>query len=257
MGKAISTRSLLIDIGNSNLKWALYQDGQLSATRSHPHRGVIAQSLAEQCWDSLEQPTAIYMASVAEAGWSRQLEDWMEARWGCAPLRIQSQASGLGVTNGYDDPAQLGVDRWLTLLAVRSVGPRAACIVDCGTALTVDLLDETGQHHGGVILPGLHLMREALLTRTHIPRVESVPVSSLFSRDTATAVASAAINAAAGLIERSLRQAAELCGESPRLLLTGSDAEVIAAALDQPCEIDDGLVMKGLAAIARSREHLQ
>jgi len=252
MENAFSTRSLLIDIGNSNLKWALYQGEELSATQSHPHRNISAQSLAQQCWGGIVPPVSVYIASVAEAELSRQLGEWIKARWGCAPERVQSQASALGVVNGYDDPAQLGVDRWLTLLAVRSISQQAACIVDCGTALTIDLLDETGQHHGGVILPGLHLMREALLARTHIPRVESVPATTLFARDTATAVASAAINAAAGLIERSLREAAGVCGEPPRLILTGSDAGVIAAALDRPCEIDEGLVMKGLAAIARS-----
>ncbi|MCW8908483.1 MAG: type III pantothenate kinase [Sedimenticola sp.] len=255
MGNAASTRCLLVDIGNSNLKWALYEQGELSVTRSHPHRSISASSLAEQCWGGITQPDAIYLASVAEATLGRQLGDWMKTRWGHSPFLVRSEACALGVTNGYDDPAQLGVDRWLTLLAVHAIEQRSACIVDCGTALTIDLLDMNGQHHGGMILPGLHLMREALLARTHIPRVEGVPADTLFSRNTATAVASAAINAAAGLIERSLREAALLCGETARLILTGSDARVIAAIIEQPCEIDSDLVMKGLVAIARSRAH--
>lgn len=247
-------RLLLIDIGNSNLKWALLEQGRLSSVSSFSHRGVMGESLAEQCWGDLARPDAVYLASVAEPGLRRQIDQWMQDRWQSKPEPVRSQAFELGVVNGYDNPDQLGVDRWLTLLAARVMYARAVCIVDCGTALTIDLLGADGRHHGGMILPGLHLMRDALLAQTHIPKVTEVQVGTLFANDTATAVASAALNAAAGLIDRSLQEAARLCGDTPLLLLTGSDAKTIATAINHPHQIDDKLIMKGLAAIAEARE---
>jgi len=245
---------LLIDIGNTNLKWSLLQAGRLSPATAKTHRGITGDLLAAQCWSEIQPPDAIYLANVAGADLESGLTGWMRRQWGKTPQVIRSVAQARGVTNGYFDPAQLGVDRWLTLLAVRRQEKGAVCIVDCGTAITVDLLGSDGGHHGGMILPGLDLMRESLLHQTRIPRVTHVPVDTLFARDTASAVASAAVNSAAALIERTVHQAAVLCSEPPQLILTGSDAGQVAARLDIPCRIDHDLVMKGLVAIAETAE---
>lgn len=202
----MSSQILLIDIGNTNLKWSLLSEGKLSAVQAAPHRNASAEQLALQCWPEIDPPDRIYLASVANETLCPGLSEWMWQRWHRKPQIIQPQASALGVKNGYDDPAQLGVDRWLTLLAVHTEHSGSACIVDCGTALTVDLLAGNGVHHGGLILPGLGLMRESLLSHTHIPRVGPVPINSLFATNTASAVASAAIHSAACLIERSMQE---------------------------------------------------
>lgn len=242
---------LLIDIGNTNLKWALLQGGRLAPARAEPHRAVAVGDLAARCWSRTPPPDAIYLANVAGVELESGLADWMQAQWDRSPRMVRSVARACGVINGYDDPAQLGVDRWLTLLAVRRQERGAVCVVDCGTAITVDLLDGGGQHHGGVILPGLDLMREALLQQTRIPRVDPVSIDTLFARDTASGVASAAVHAAAALIERAVRQAGADVNESPKLILTGSDAGRIAAQIDIPWQLDHELVMKGLVAIAQ------
>lgn len=245
---------LLIDIGNTNLKWSLFQAGRLSPVRAKSHRAVAGHLLAAQCWSDMLPPDAIYLANVAGAELELGLTDWMRQHWGKTPRVIKSVAHACGVTNGYADPAQLGVDRWLTLLAVRRQESGAVCIVDCGTAITVDLLDSAGLHHGGMILPGLDLMREALLQQTQIPRITQVSADTLFARDTASGVASAAVNSAAALIERAVQQAEAHGHVSPKLILTGSDAGQIAARLNVPCQLDHELVMKGLAAIAERSE---
>ncbi|MCW8903028.1 type III pantothenate kinase [Sedimenticola sp.] len=247
-----SDNILLIDIGNTNLKWSLLQAGRLSPVTAKTHRGVTTDLLAIQCWADIPPPDKIILANVAGAELESGLISWMQVRWGRTPQVVRPVAQGWGVINGYLDPGQLGVDRWLTLLAVRRQECRAACIVDCGTAITVDLMDSGGRHHGGMILPGLDLMRESLLHQTRIPRVDNVSVDTLFARDTASAVASAAVNSAAALIERSMHQATAFCGEFPTLLLTGSDAERISMQLDISFQIDHELVMKGLVAIAET-----
>lgn len=243
---------LLIDIGNTNLKWSLLQAGRRSPVTAKTHRGVASDQLAIDCWADIPPPDEIFLANVAGVELESGLINWMQNRWGRTPQVVHPVVQGWGVINGYLDPGQLGVDRWLTLLAVRRQEHGAACIVDCGTAITVDLMDSGGRHHGGMILPGLDLMRESLLHQTRIPRVINVSVDALFARDTASAVASAAVNSAAALIERSMHQAAAFCGESPRLILTGSDAERISMQLDIPFQIDHELIMKGLVAIAET-----
>jgi type III pantothenate kinase len=243
---------LLIDIGNTNLKWSLLQAGRLSPIKAEKHRDVAPDRLATTCWGDLQAPDAIYLANVAGADLESGLISWMQGGWGRTPHLVQPVAQAQGVSNGYLEPGQLGVDRWLTLLAVRRQETGAVCIVDCGTAITLDLMDSQGRHLGGLILPGLELMRESLLQQTRIPRVGQVVVESLFARDTASAVASAAVNAAAALIERSMRQAAERCAEPATLILTGSDAARISLRLDIPFRIDHELVMKGLMAIAET-----
>lgn len=247
-----SSNILLIDIGNTNLKWSLLREGRLSPVQARPHRGIAGDVLAAQCWSGHPVPDAIYLANVAGTELELGLMSWLQSNWSKTAQRVCPVAQAQGVINGYRDPSQLGVDRWLTLLAVHRQQTGAACIVDCGTAMTVDLLDGTGRHHGGLILPGLDLMRESLLQQTRIPRVSHVPVEDLFAHDTASAVASAAINSAAALIERSMRQAQALCDESPVLILTGSDAEPISKCLEIPFRIDQELVMKGLVSIAEA-----
>ncbi|AKH21400.1 type III pantothenate kinase [Sedimenticola thiotaurini] len=247
-----SNSILLIDIGNTNLKWSLLQAGELSpvGTKSHRAVGDDLNLLANQCWSDIPPPDAIYLANVAGAGLASGLSDWMQTRWGKLPSLVQPVAEACGVTNGYRDPAQLGVDRWLTLLAVRRQEPGPVCIVDCGTAITVDLMDGNGLHQGGMILPGLSLMRESLLQQTRIPRVSHIAPDSLFGRDTASGVASAAINSAAALIERAVAQAESDGHGIPKLILTGSDAVQVAERLTVTYQLDRELVMKGLAAIA-------
>ncbi|TVO78320.1 type III pantothenate kinase [Sedimenticola selenatireducens] len=243
---------LLIDIGNTNLKWSLMKNGHIAPISSQSHKTISPEALAQSCWGTIETPDRTYMANVAGEVLGEGLSKWMWATWTQSPTILLAMHKKLGVTNGYRDPAQLGVDRWLTLLAVRAneVGP--VCIVDCGTALTIDLMTDEGIHHGGMILPGLNLMRDSLLRDTKIPRVAGVEIESMFAHDTAAAVASAALHASAALIERAMLEAQSNHIGTPKLILTGSDAGAIASLLRMPYEIDSGLVMKGLALFAAS-----
>lgn len=243
---------LLIDIGNTNLKWSLMVNGHKTPISSKSHKIITPEALAQSCWGMIETPDRIYMANVAGEVLGRGLSKWMQTTWGRSPTILLATHKTLGVTNGYRNPSQLGVDRWLTLLAVRAHVAGPVCIVDCGTALTIDLMTDEGIHHGGMILPGLNLMRESLLRDTKIPRVTDVEVESMFAHDTAAAVASAALHASAALIERAMQEAQGDYIGTPKLILTGSDAEAIASLLSMPYEIDSGLVMKGLALFAAS-----
>lgn len=248
---------LLVDIGNTNLKWSLLKKDHLTPVSVTAHKALSPDLLAQDCWNSIDTPDRIYIANVAGEALGKGLSDWMRMAWGRSPAILTALPKALGVTNGYLDPGQLGIDRWLTLLAVRADESGAVCIVDCGTALTIDLMTDAGVHRGGMILPGLHLMRESLLRDTKIPRVTDVEVGSMLAQDTATAVAAAALHASAALIERVMQEAQVNYIGTPALILTGSDALTVASVLNVPCKIDNGLVMKGLALLATSKEQVE
>jgi len=247
-------RTLLIDIGNTNLKWAWLEHSGLSGISSARHIDRPLADIAESAWHAEPAPTRVIVANVAGDAKASELRGWTVQAWGIAPEFLVSPPAALGVRNGYALPEQLGIDRWLTLVAAHAKWDEPVCIVDCGTAITVDLLDADGQHKGGVILPGFNLMREALLARTRIPRVSAADVRTLLGRDTATAVASAALHSAAGLVERVLREGREEFAVTPRLVVTGSDAQYLLSQIDVPGEIASDLVMSGLRLVAEDRE---
>ena len=242
---------LLVDIGNTNLKWCWLEGDVLSELQLMPHKQGDLPDLPQRCWADAKRPDAVFVANVSAPVLNKEIERWIQGSWALAPSFLVSEAESFGVKNAYSNPAQLGVDRWLTLIAVHNQYSTPACIVDSGTAITIDVIKEDGQHLGGLILPGFELMRGALLNNTHIPRVQ--PIKSMFDllgKDTESAVASACINSAAALVERVLHSATEKLGTQPIVLMTGSDAAVLQSALTIPTQLQWDLVMTGLSVVA-------
>jgi type III pantothenate kinase len=184
---------------------------------------------------------------------------------------MQSAAEACGVRNGYVQPELLGVDRWLGLLAARSRRPAAACIVGVGTALTVDLLDADGQHHGGLLVPGPELMMDALVTRTArigaAARQAEPQVKAGLGVNTAGAMQEGGLLAAAALAVRAAQDFAERNGAPVWLCLTGGGAETVAERLPTNAPwpvgiagiaVQPDLVLQGLAVMAAaSRDGLR
>ncbi len=240
--------TLLIDIGNTNLKWAW--SSNLSAIESVSHIEQDAEQLIAQCWQNMRCPERVLIANVAGLEKERIVSEWVQEHWRIPPEFVSSTPQAAGVVNGYRNPSQLGVDRWLTLLAVKNRYQKAACIVDCGTAITIDMVDETGLHWGGLILPGLRLMREAIFEKTHIPRSEKMEAEGLWAKDSHSAIASASLNAAVALVEKVMHQSEAKLGALPELVLTGRDADAVAKELDLAWHIVPDLVMQGLCCLS-------
>ncbi|MET0013030.1 MAG: type III pantothenate kinase [Sedimenticola sp.] len=245
-----SSTLLLIDIGNTNIKWAWLQGGELSRVQSAAHGEGPFARVAAMSWGNAEPPDRVVVANVAGAVIAQELSDWTEYVWELQPETVVATAQAQGVTNAYENPAQLGIDRWLTLVAARRLYSGAVCVVDCGTAITADVMDASGVHRGGVILPGFEMMRQALLEKTNIPRVGEADIDQLLARDTATAVASAALHSAAGLVERVIADSEQTLGDRPMLYLTGSGAVSLQKVLSVQAERVPDLVMSGLALLA-------
>lgn len=248
------SRKLLVDIGNTNLKWCWLEADVLTGLQAIPHRRGALPDLPERCWGGSERPEAAFVANVAAPVLNQQIDRWMRDNWALAPEFLLSRAESFGVKNGYCKAEQLGVDRWLTLIAVYNLYSTPACIVDSGTAITIDVINESGRHLGGLILPGFELMRGALLENTHIPRVQSIQSTlDILGKDTENAVASACLNSAAALVERVVNTVTASMGKRPDVFMTGSDAALMQSALTIPTQLKRDLVMSGLSVVAAGK----
>ena len=235
----------LFDLCNTRLKGAPLVDGRCGEVVALAHGEA---GFAERLEALLPSRGGVaHLASVAPKVLTIDLIERLAARF----VRIdiaRTQAACAGVRIAYADPAKLGVDRFLALLAAHERGG-AALVVGVGTALTIDLIDASGQHHGGRIAPSPSLMREALHARAAVlPMVGGIRIP--FAADTADALASGCEGAALALIADSLSAARERLGIAPALLLHGGGAPALQAALPDSIPAPS-LVLEGLACWAR------
>lgn len=236
----------LFDLGNTRLKLApLAMDGA-GEVLAFAHDGASF----EPAWSNA-LPAAIdvaWLASVGPAALRASLLQALVPRAGrVVEVRVEREMADVRI--GYEEPARLGVDRALALVGARARVPGWALVVGVGTALTVDLLDADGCHHGGAIAPSPTLMREALNARApQLPA--SGGVADAFATDTADALAGGCLGAAIGLVERCRDEAAGRAGAQPAVLLHGGGAGALQAGL-QGAVLVPSLVMDGLARMAR------
>ena len=239
---------LLVDIGNTNLKWAYWDSGQLREPGSHAHEGALPAKITDT-WLASPAPLAMLVANVAGAGLQQRLTDWTLAHWGLAPTYASSQPFCLGVTNGYREYGSLGVDRWLAIIAAYHRFRRAVLVVDCGTAVTLDAVRDDGQHLGGLIMPGLRMMRAALSSGTRLPPTQADREMGALGNDTVSCIVAGIRQALVGAIERTLQRVPTGSPNNPLLVFTGGDGESFADRLGGPYE--PHLVLQGLALSAR------
>lgn len=239
---------LLVDAGNSRVKWASGTAQGLS--RQAPfllEEGEALRRRLDRAWASLPTPAQVLVSNVAGTQVGREIAGWLHARWGLQPRFAAAAAEACGVRNAYADPALLGVDRWLALIGAARCCGGPLMVADCGTALTVDALDAGGQHLGGVIAPGLRMLGECLRARIGLEAAEPAVPGSLLGSSTAQGIAAGSMAACAGLIEHLHGRIELRLEQSVTLLLTGGDAETVARALHCPARIEPDLVLRGLA----------
>ena len=249
---------LAIDIGNTRLKWAQY---------SAPHPGAVLlqhgavfletiDDLAEKDWHALPAPGSMLGSNVAGEGVKRRIEEQLEL-WDVEPRWVVSSSQAAGLTNSYDHPNRLGVDRWVAAIGARhrvlaQGRARPVLVVMVGTAVTVDAIDATGRFLGGLILPGFGLMLKALEMGTaglKAPTGESVD----FPTNTSDALMSGGTDAIAGAVERMHRKLQARTGEKPALIMTGGAVPKLAPIIDLPFETVDTLIFEGLLHLQSHR----
>ncbi len=238
---------LCLDCGNTRLKWGLHSNGLWLERGALPLTGI--GQLPETIF-SLPRPTRAIACNVAGMQPGEAIVAVAEVL--ALPLAwVSSQGEECGVKNAYDVPTSLGADRWAALIGAHSVHRGACLVVNAGTATTIDVLDAECVFRGGLILPGIDLMRAALAGNTAqlplaVGRFDALP------RNTEDAIASGALQATAGAIERMY---ARLAGQAGAIcLLSGGAAENLAPLLDIPLLCIDNLVLEGLAQLADKQE---
>lgn len=248
---------LLIDIGNSRVKWATLKDGQLG-----PQHALARDDWSKADWLQLLQSSGarvdrVFVATVAGERDAQSLQEAVE-EGGAAFEFVWSQAEAAGVRNAYSEPAQLGVDRWLAVVAASRLVDGPCCIVDIGTAATIDALDPDKRHLGGYIVPGPDLMGQSLRAGTselaERSAREVISRGSRLADNTKHAIETGCTLAVAALVDRVVSDVGQITGLTPKLLLTGGGARAIAPLLvSTAVEIPD-LVLRGLAIIVEANE---
>lgn len=242
---------LLVDMGNSALKWATVSSGVLSQVQSSGYE-ELADQLKSQ-WQALDRPGAIIVSCVTHEQQWQELCQLTRSIWDMLPERIATADKGFDVINAYYRPENLGSDRWAAMIAAHAKYQDDVCIIGCGTALTIDVLQADGQHLGGVIIPGADMMQSSLHENTAAIS-QSVPhgskeESEYWGRDTQSGIIKGSWLALAGAVNQVYSQFEAKSGK-PVCVLFGGGARQLNHYLAMDTEFVPELVLQGLAIIA-------
>ncbi|RFA25172.1 hypothetical protein CAI21_19990 [Alkalilimnicola ehrlichii] len=237
---------LLFDIGNTRIKWGWSAGAAFVPGGQVQHRDVARWALPIE---ADVPPSEVLAVSVAGPEVNARLEDAIAQQFGLPTRFITSAAKAGPVVNAYVEPEKLGIDRWAALVGAYSPD-FSACVVDCGSALTVDTVTAAGAHLGGLIIPGLAMMRRSLTNDAHqLPVVDDASVA-LFAADTKTAIGSGTLLGLAAMIDGIVAAVRNRIDGPLKVYLTGGDADTVRPLLGVPVELEPDLVLKGLALLA-------
>jgi type III pantothenate kinase len=255
---------LLIDAGNSRIKWALVQaDGAQLAAGALTHGGADQPD-----WSNLPTPGSAWLSNVAGESVAARVTALLDAHWPQLPLAtIRARAQQCGVTNRYTTPDTLGSDRWAGMIGAHAAFPgEHLLLATFGTATTLEALRADGCFVGGLIAPGWTLMMRSLGERTaQLPTLDAAAARGLldtdsapdttrrgpfFATDTPRSLSAGCTLAQAGLIERMWRDLQDEWQVPVRLVVSGGAVDEVASALKVPHTRHDSLVLSGLALIA-------
>ncbi|WP_266170446.1 type III pantothenate kinase [Dyella subtropica] len=243
---------LLLDLGNTRLKWALH-DGAHWLARGAAGWDEDVGTILRDAWGALPRPLEVLGASVVDEGREAHVAATAKAHWSLDTYWLRTPAEACGVRNAYAEPQRLGVDRFLAMVAVHAGGHTPCVLAGVGTALTLDALAADGRHLGGLIAPGPQLMQQSLVGATSRVRPERPGQVLEVADNTADAVASGCWQAAAALIERFATRMAPSLGGAPSLRLGGGDAEALLPLLSLPAQLAEDGVLHGLAVWANAQ----
>ncbi|HEY0962624.1 MAG TPA: type III pantothenate kinase [Pseudomonadales bacterium] len=246
---------LEMDAGNTRIKWRLReQDGKgwhklaedsVFAEQKVPSVFIeLGKQLEKLPMSRVER---MLVSTVRGEGFKTVFSSVMTEKWHLQPEYASVAPEACGVRNGYDEPGKLGVDRWLAVVAAYAQTRAACCIVDCGTTITVDFVEQDGRHKGGFIVPGLHLMRDALAARSKA--LSTVPGAWEHAgpgSSTIAAVHNGILAMALGFL-RDIHQQDRQAGRAVQWYLTGGDAPWLEPHLDWQTRVLPDLVMDGLS----------
>lgn len=245
--------ALLMDIGNTRIKWARLIGDDITEQSAAVHANWTRDDFIQHILSPGPRVERVFIANVSGKRMGELAQASLAQAWQVEPRFVHSPAQQAGIRNAYPEPARLGVDRWLAMLGGRALEPRPLCVVSVGTAMTIDGLDATGRHLGGVIVPGPRLMVASLLENTSDIAERAAggrAADELFADNTLGAIQQGAVQALGALVDRALETMRKQLGEPPALLLTGGGSGLIRDAIHSPGREVPDLVLRGLAVVA-------
>jgi type III pantothenate kinase len=249
------TMLLLIDIGNTRIKWARAGTQGIGEQSAVVHANWTEQDFVQQVLDAGPKAERVAIANVGGKRMGDLAQAALLRHWQIQPEFMQSPAAGAGLRNAYPEPAKLGVDRWMAMLGGRSLEAGPICVVSVGTAMTIDGVDVNGRHLGGVIVPGPDLMVSSLLRNTSeiAQRAASGRTQEqLFADNTLGAIQQGAVQALAALVDRAVETMRDQLGQAPALLLTGGASARLRGAIHCTGREIPDLVLRGLLVAVQS-----
>lgn len=245
--------ALLIDIGNTRIKWARFENGGLQPQSAAPHADWNVQTFIDTVLQRGSRNDRVLVSNVAGPRMADVVRAGVAQAWQIEAQFITSTAAAGGIRNAYPQPAKLGVDRWLAMIGAHALERGAVCVVSVGTAMTINGVAADGRHLGGVIVPGPDLMVGSLLDNTSdiAQRAQGgTTVDDLFADNTLGAIRQGAEQALAALVERAAGVMRRTVNESPKLLVTGGASDHLEKSLGLPYRAVPDLVLRGLAVLA-------
>jgi type III pantothenate kinase len=242
---------LLLDIGNTRIKWARLEGSQMGRMDGRVH---VDEQLPQALRTAFEGPAPerVVVCNVAGPLVGKALSDFCQDKFTLRPEFLISGSDRCGVKNGYTDPVRLGADRWAAIIGGFTKFGGPICLVDAGTAITVDAVDAAGRHQGGLIAPGPQTMRRALADATAGLGLLGEGELTLFAKDTRSGIWSGGWHTAAGFLERMHAKVGQELGPDTQFVLAGGDGPRLAALLPGKFISCPELVLLGLAKVAES-----
>ncbi|PCJ15126.1 MAG: hypothetical protein COB04_13675 [Gammaproteobacteria bacterium] len=240
---------LLVDIGNTRIKFALWDSGVIGEMQALAHGGDVRTSLLAMAEDLPAGVDQIMVAAVAGKKVLADLEEALSLSASAEVLFAKTEREFQGLINSYEDPSRMGVDRWLAMIGALGRSESPVCVVDCGSAITIDVVSRDRIHKGGYIVSGLQLAERSLLSKTEdIIVKETVSLGDVsWGTSTEQAVQMGGMMMVTDFIRSCLGRVIEQEGGLSTLVLTGGDAESIGSHLGVEFIFAPLLVLEGLA----------
>ena len=242
---------ILVDIGNSRCKSAIEDSDGIHELETFAWKDIFLHEVLERVWLKPlngKIPSSVHVSNVAGDRLLPNLNAWCCAQFGMQPVAVSSRAEFNGLKNSYQEPTTFGVDRWAAMIGARSEYTGALCVIDSGTATTVDLIDASGQHLGGAILPGIYTMRRSLGKYTSALFAADGLISP-FSDNTASGIAGGTGYASVGAMDRLVLEAERLVSDLTTVV-TGGESQILESMMHAKVIRDPVLVLKGVSVMA-------
>ena len=245
---------LLIDIGNSNIAIGLWHNSRLSSVKT-----MISDDLFNILKEKYKKDVSeILITSVINNQENKLIKVKLKKMFKCKITQIKSSSRLLGVTNGYDKPTQLGDDRWVAIVASYHQYKKPLVIIDCGTAISIDCVNDSGRHLGGYILSGFDAYSKSFFNAERLKNIRlrenKTNKKLLYAKSTGEAMLSGYTLMIASAIEKIYSRMKSSTKVQPQLIISGGYAKQILSNLTIKCKYEKNLVLKCLGSISDQQE---